>query len=122
MPVQSDNELLASFLKAVEGSMTSSEFRKQSGASLSLIRKLENRTGKQLRRIRSYGSGHSSKTDIDWIFVLQDAQARGISVNKLAAELFVTTGAVLSAEDRTGIYLTRKRPNPTRVVGFRNQE
>lgn len=115
-----DSGIIDSFLLAVENELTCREFSEQSAVSLSTVRKLEQRTGKKLKRVRSYPNGHGRRTDIDWPTALKNARERGLSVNKLAEELFVTTGSVLSAEDRTGIYLQRKHPNPRRVGGFRN--
>lgn len=112
-------DIVVVFTAAVDAELTVREFCEQSGLSPSTVRRLEDRTGLKLKRVRSYLPSHGKKTDFDWPVVLASARDRGLSVNRLADELFVTTGAVISAEDRTGIYLPRKRLNPKRVGGFR---
>lgn len=112
-------DIVALFYAAVERGVTVREFAEETGLSPSTIRRLEDRGGVRLKRVRVYPKKHSPKTHIDWASALTDAAERGLSVNRLAAELNVTNGAVISAEDRTGIYLPRRRLNPKRVGGFK---
>lgn len=104
---------------AVEQGLTIGEFCKMLGVSPSAVRRMENRTGLKLNRQRVYPATHAPGTGINWHQVLNEAKAEGLSVNQLAVRLFVTNASVLNAEDRTGIYLNRKRPNPQRKGGFR---
>lgn len=98
------------------------EFCKKLGVGATTVRRMENRTGIRLQRKRVYPPSHAQGTGIDWVKVLNEGKAEGLSVNQLAVRLFVTNASILNAEDRTGIYLNRKRPNPQRQGGFRHAD
>lgn len=112
----------AELTAALHEGMAIGEFCKKFGVSPTTVRRMENRIGVKLQRKRIYPSTHAPGTGIDWVQVLTEAKAEGLSVNQLAVKLFVTNASILNAEDRTGIYLNRKRPNPQRQGGFRKTD
>lgn len=109
----------AELTAALEEGLSMAEFCKKLGVGATTVRRMENRTGIRLQRKRVYPPSHAQGTGIDWVKVLSEGKAEGISVNQLAIRLFVTNASILNAEDRTGIYLNRKRPSPQRQGGFR---
>ncbi|WP_137136943.1 hypothetical protein [Rhizobium sp. FKY42] len=104
---------------AIEQGLALGDFCKKHGVSPTTVRRMEYRTGLKLQRKRIYPATHAPGIGIDWPATLSEAKAEGLSVNQLAVRLFVTNASVLNAEDRTGIYLNRKRPSPQRQGGFR---
>lgn len=112
----------AELTAALNEGLAISEFCKKFSVNPTTVRRMENRIGVKLPRKRIYPPTHAQGTGIDWIKVLTEAKAEGLSVNQLAVRLFVTNASILNAEDRTGIYLNRKRPNPQRRGGFRQQD
>lgn len=112
----------AELTAAMNEGLAISEFCKKFGVSPTTVRRMENRIGVKLQRKRIYPASHAPGTGIDWVQVLTEAKAEGLSVNQLAVKLFVTNASILNAEDRTGIYLNRKRPNPQRQGGFRKTD
>ena len=107
---------------ALEQGLSIGEFCKARGVSPTTVRRMENRTGLKLQRKRTYPATHAPGLGIDWPKILSEAKAEGLSVNQLAVRLFVTNASILNAEDRTGIYLNRKRTSPQRQGGFRKIE
>lgn len=109
----------AELTAALEEGLGMAEFCKKLGVGATTVRRMENRTGIRLQRKRAYPSSHALGTGINWERVLSEGKAEGLSVHQMAERLFVCNAAILNAEDRTGIYLHRKRPNPLRQGGFR---
>lgn len=105
--------------KAHGAGLTVRELSEKLGVGTSTINRMEHRTGIRLRRKRTYPPTHSIRTGIDWVEVLEKARLEHLSVNQLAEQLFVSNATVLGAEDRTGIYLHRKRISTQRQAGFR---
>lgn len=85
------------------------------GVTTSTVHKYELRFGLRLKRVRVTAPHKGNATGIDWLAELALAQSDGTSTTQLASKLGVSLGAILSAEDRTGIRLVRKRPDPRRV-------
>lgn len=98
------------------------ELSKKLGVTRTAIHKHEHRTGIRLRRIHKPVPHKGNSLGINWPAVLREAQEARTSTTALASSLGVTLGAVLAAEDRTGIYLKRRHPNKYRLGGFRNLE
>lgn len=87
------------------------------GVSTSTVYKFENRTGIRLKRLRSLRPYKGNSSGIDWRVELQRARTLNLSTTALATELSVSVTTVLHAEDRTGIFLLRRRPDRRRVGG-----
>lgn len=92
------------------------------GVSVTAVLKHEHRTGLRLKRVHKTIAHKGNSSGIDWPTVLREAQATDISTTSLACSLSVSLGSVLSAEDRTGIYLKRRHPNKRRIGGFRDSD
>ncbi|MCJ8510524.1 hypothetical protein MUU53_21910 [Rhizobium lemnae] len=110
---------MSELTEAVRNGLSVGELSKKLGVQTSAVHKHEHRTGIRLKRIRKAVPHKGNASGIDWPKVLQEAKASEMSTTALAWSLGVTLAAVLSAEDRTGIYLKRRHPNRKRIGGFK---
>ena len=108
--------------EAVKLDLSINQLSEKLGVRPSAVHKHEHRTGIRLKRVRMTTPHKGNSSGIDWPPVLREAQEAGLSGVALARKLNVTLGAVLGAEDRTGIFLRRRHPNKFRLGGFRNKE
>lgn len=105
---------------ALRDGLTVRELGDKLGVTTSAVHKHERRTGIRLKRIRSVTPHKGNSSEIDWPTILSQALSTDMSTTALASSLGVSLAAVLAAEDRTRIYLRRRRPDPRRIGSFRS--
>lgn len=110
---------MSELTEAFNNGLSVGELSKRLGVQTSAVHKHEHRTGIRLERIRKAVPRKGNASGIDWPKVLQEAKTSEMSSTALAWSLGVPLAAVLSAEDRTGIYLKRRHPNTKRIGGFK---
>lgn len=111
---------MSELTEASKSGLSVGELSKKLGVQTSAVYKHEHRTGIRLKRVRNVTPHKGNASGIDWPKVLEEAKASETSTTALALSLGVTLAAVLSAEDRTGIYLKRRHPNKKRLGGFKD--
>lgn len=102
---------------ANQAGLTVKALSEKLSVATSTIYKFENRTGIRLKRARSVRPHKGNSSGIDWPEELQRARTLKLSTTALARELSVSVTTVLHAEDRTRIFLVRRRPDRRRVGG-----